>query len=499
VKKLIAVAAMIAAAAVGGIIWIFQPQQELLSACIAKERCGYINDEGKFIIAPEFEATGDWAKDAGRVWRGDRVGSIDRNGRYITEPLSSRLSFNGGGGYSVEVNGKQLMTDHALRPLNSELWDDLNGIKLDRRLRHEPEYIAVGRGGLFGLADGKGKVILEPKYQEIGWRTHEFPLLFKEHNSFGHLAESGQPISAQRWDEAGMFHNKLASVSRAGKCGYIDRAGLVVIPLAFDECRPFHYAGATVVRKENSFSLVGRNGVVIRDSLANAGNPSDDGKPIAVRVQDKWGAMDMKGNFPITAEFDGVEPLDISGPEPMVPLGPRTVAFIVTIQGKHGIMDAAGKWILPAKFDQVDNDYNGDGKLATFRGGALWGFVDLETRKATAALWNEVKATSRAVLVPVRDGSKWGYVDADGNMRISAQFDRAEDFHGDWASVQTGEQWGLIDSKGAQVSPVVFRSVHDVTHERARVTLFESRGWVTRKGRLMGFSETDLKKAGLGN
>jgi hypothetical protein len=42
VKKLIAVAAMVAAAAVGIIIWIFQPQQELLlSACIAKERCGY--------------------------------------------------------------------------------------------------------------------------------------------------------------------------------------------------------------------------------------------------------------------------------------------------------------------------------------------------------------------------------------------------------------------------------------------------------------------------
>jgi hypothetical protein len=316
---------------------------------------------------------------------------------------------------------------------------------------------------------------------------------------FGHLAESGQPISAQRWDEAGMFHNKLASVSRAGKCGYIDRAGLVVIPLAFDECRPFRYAEATVVRKENSFSLVGRNGIVIRDGLAYAGYPSDDGKPIAVRVQDKWGAMDMKGDFPIAAEFDGVEPLDISGPEPMVPLGPRTVAFIVTIQGKHGIMDAAGKWILPAKFDQVDNDYNGDGKLATFRDGALWGFVDLETRKATTALWDEVKATSRAVLVPVRDGSKWGYADAEGNMRISAHFDRAEDFHGDWASVQTGEKSGLIDSKGAQVTPVVFQFVHDVTPERARVILAESRGWVTRKGRLMGISETDLKNAGLGN
>ena len=489
---------MLAAATVGGIICIFQPQQELLSACIAKERCGYINDEGKFIIEPVFETTSDWAKEAGLVWRGGRVGSIDRNGRYIIEPRSSRLTMSGGG-YSVQVNGKQLLTDYALRPLNSELWDDFYGIKLDRRLSQAPEYIAVGRGGLYGLADGKGRVILEPKYQEIGWRAHEFPLLFKENNLFGHLAESGQPISAERWDTAGMFHNKLAGVSRGGKCGYMDRAGLVVIPLAFDECRPFRYAEATIVRKENAFSLVGRNGAVIRDGLAEAGYPSDDGKPIAVRVQDKWGAIDMKGNFPIAAEFDGVEPLDISDPEPMMPLGPRTVAFSVNVQGKHGIMDAAGKWILPPRFDQVDNDYSGDGKLATFRDGSLWGFVDLETRKATTALWDEVKATSRAALLPVRDGSKWGYADADGNMRISAQFDRADDFHGDWASVQTGEKWGLIDSKGAQVTPVVFQIVHEVTPERARVWLAESRGWVTRKGRLMGISETDLKKAGLGN
>nr|WP_249133575.1 WG repeat-containing protein [Bradyrhizobium sp. AUGA SZCCT0177] len=493
---MIVIATLIAAAAVGGIIWIFQPQQELLSACIAKERCGYINDEGKFIIAPEFEAANDWTKDAGLVWRGGRVGSIDRDGRYITEPRSSRLTMSGGAN-SVQVNRQQLLTDYALRPLNSELWDDFYGIKLDRRLSHAPEYIAVGRGGLYGLADGKGRVILEPKYEEIGWRSHEFPLLFKEGNLFGHLAEGGQPISAQRWDAAGMFHNKLASVSRAGKCGYIDRAGLVVIPPAFDECRPFRYSEATIVRKEQSFSLVGRNGVVIRDGLADAGNPSADGMPIAVRVQDKWGALDMKGNFPIAAEFDGVEPLDVFDPEPMMPLGPKTVAFIVEFQGKRGIMDAAGKWILPPRFDQVDNNYEGDGKLATFRDGELWGFVDLETRKATTASWNEVKATSRAVLVPVRVGSKWGYVDAEGNMRISAQFDLAEDFHGVWASVQTGEKWGLIDSKGAQVTPVVFRSVHEVTPERARVTLAESRGWVTRKGRLMGISETDLQKAGL--
>jgi hypothetical protein len=82
-------------------------------------------------------------------------------------------------------------------------------------------------------------------------------------------------------------------------------------------------------------------------------------------------------------------------------------------------------------------------------------------------------------------------------MRIPARYDQADAFVGDWASVMVGEKYGLIDTQGGEVAPAVFRTVFDVFPERARVLLVNSRGWVTRKGRLMGISEDDIKRAGL--
>jgi len=52
--------------------------------------------------------------------------------------------------------------------------------------------------------------------------------------------------------------------------------------------------------------------------------------------------------------------------------------------------------------------------------------------------------------------------------------------------------WKGTSKSGAQAASAAFRSVHEVTPERARVTPGESRGRVTRTGRLTGISGTDL-------
>ena len=294
-----------------------------------------------------------------------------------------------------------------------------------------------------------------------------------------------------------MFYNKLANITLAGKCGYVDPSGAVAIRQQFDECRPFWNKDAAIVRRDKTFALIDRTGRILKDGFEEAAEAAQDDHPIPVRVQGKWGAIDMKGNFTINPVFEAIEPLTLFGPEREVPVGLLTVAYAVKVQGRVGIMDFSGKWILPPLHDQVDNDFNGDGKLATYRNGSLWGFVDLESRKATQPLWAEIKARHRAALQPVRDGRKWGYADIDGKMRIPARYDWADELSGDWASVMVGQKYGLIDSNGAQVAPLVFRTVFEVFPERARVLLVDSRGWVSRKGRLMGISDDDLKRAGL--
>lgn len=491
--------AVIVLALGGGFAWWWmRAPAPLLQACAEKDQCGYIDTAGRTVIEPIYSSTGEWAGDAGRVWRGPFVGSIDRKGNVITKPQYTMLNFNAGGSYSVDVGGGKLrLTDHALRTLNPESWDEIFGVKLNRRLRVEPEYIVLGRGGKYGLADGKGRVILAPKYDEIAWRSNSFPLLFKENGKYGFLNEKGQPVSEQRWTEAGLFYNKLAIVTLAGRCGYVDPSGAVAIRLLFDECRPFWSKDAAIVRRDNTFALIDRSGKILKDGFEDAAQAAQDDHPIPVRVQGKWGAVDMKGNFAINPAFDAVDPITVFGPEKEVPVGLLTVAYAVKVHKRVGIMGFDGKWILTPLHDEVTNDFNGDGKLAVYRDASMWGFVDLETRKVAPAQWHEIKARWRASLQPVRDGKKWGFADIEGKMRIPARYDWADELQGDWASVMVGKKYGLIDSNGAQVAPPVFQTVFEVFPERARVLLVNSRGWVSRSGRLMGISDADLKRAGL--
>jgi hypothetical protein len=473
---------------------------ELLSFCRARQQCGYIDADGQIVIEPRYEAAGDWARDAGRVWQGGLVGSIDRRGTIITPPQYPSFAVNAGGSYSVPVGGKLRLTDHALRPANPELWDGFKGIKIDRTLHAEPDYIAAERDGRFALLDGSGGVIVAPRYEDIGWRSHQFPLLVKERGQFAHIAENGTPISAERWSDAGMFYNNLASVTRDGKCGYIGLNGTVAIPLAFDECRNFWTANAAIVRRGNVFSLIDRGGRILRDGLEEVAIPAEDDNPIAVRVGGLWGTVDSKGDYRVPPSFEAIDPLAIAGDLlPIVPIGRTTVAYRVRRNGKVGLLAIDGGWILQPAYDQIEVDEGGDGKLAAFRDGDKWGFVDLETRKATPASWDEVNARQRADLIPVRAGPQWGYVDGAGNSVIAPRFDDAREFVGDWAAVAVGERWGFVDNRGGQVMPLVFRTVAEYTPERARVVLFESRGWLTRQGRLLGISDDDLKRAGLKN
>src|SRR5262245_48487693 len=70
--------------AFGAAYWLLPGPGELLSFCSARQQCGYIDPDGQIVVPARYEAAGDWVRDAGRVWSGGKVGSIDRAGNVIT-------------------------------------------------------------------------------------------------------------------------------------------------------------------------------------------------------------------------------------------------------------------------------------------------------------------------------------------------------------------------------------------------------------------------------
>jgi len=160
-----------------------------------------------------------------------------------------------------------------------------------------PALRAVERDGRFGYADGRGRVIIAPRYlaagdfgpgglaavlDDSGWsyidrrgRTLIRPFLvdngpdpfagglarFVEHGRFGFFDEAGRVVIAPAFDFARPFSEGLAAVCRGcrlrpdgeyhfpagGRWGFIDRRGRLVIPLRFEEAGDFRSGSAPVL------------------------------------------------------------------------------------------------------------------------------------------------------------------------------------------------------------------------------------------------------------
>ena len=148
------------------------------------------------------------------------------------------------------------------------------------------------------------------------------PYIFQEVNDvgfyisrLGYLDYSGQlalDLTDTTYRDLGTFSEGLAWVvdDAAGKCGYIDKTGQLVIPLEYDTVYPF-----------------------------------SDGMAV-VRQGDKWGAIDQNNNVVIPFQYDGS-------------FGGTDGYMTVQVNGKYGLVDKENQMVVPAEYDDISTFENG--------------------------------------------------------------------------------------------------------------------------------------------
>ena len=89
----------------------------------------------------------------------------------------------------------------------------------------------------YGFVDLKGKVVIEPKWEEV-WDFSEGIALVKRDEKWGWVDKSGAVIEPFLRDVP-IFYEGLIRLERAGKWGFIDTKGTVVVQPEWDEVGPF--------------------------------------------------------------------------------------------------------------------------------------------------------------------------------------------------------------------------------------------------------------------
>jgi hypothetical protein len=217
----------------------------------------------------------------------------------------------------------------------------------------------------------------------------------------------------------------LAKARRAGKWGWINRKGKVVIPLRFDVVTGFDDA--------RGLARIG-----VGENCGKEENSEENDGWQRHSWQCRWGIINARGREIISPRFDGIGAFDDQG------------LAVVSRAGKWGIVDVRGREIVPVRFSELYfGGYTGNA-AALAREGNTWIWFD---RKGRAVIPAHVRNADAGQLQPWKSArNRMGYVDPEGRIVVAPRFDEvSEMFEAGKAKVKLKGRWIWIDARSRGV------------------------------------------------
>lgn len=171
--------------------------------------------------------------------------------------------------------------------------------------------------------------------------------------------------------------------------------------------------------------------------FANAESGSPLLKLAAVKLNDKYGYIDVKGKTVVPIIYEDCKNFNAA-------------MAAVKKAGKWGFIDSKGKMVIPAKFDDA-GFFRYPDRMAPVKVGETWGFIDQTGAFKIQPTYIEAKDFHNGIAA-VKTPDGWGYINFRGNMEIQPSFYFADDFElSDTAAVATNDRIFLINRKGEEV------------------------------------------------
>ncbi len=323
------------------------------------------------------------------------------------------------------------------------------------------------------------------------------------------------PTGPARW---------LFGILDAGRCGFIDRAGKVVIRPRWKarHCvgRTFKSDGLMPLRTAQGVGYIdGRGRVVIPfgdrpETLFAAGTA-----PTRCSTTRKWGFMDRRGSVMLPCKWDCAQPF-------------AEGLAVVCVGRKMGYVDRTGKLAIKVQFRSARPFKNGVAMVETNRGAAAidktgkWivaprgrkttrlmglpfsqglavavgpgknldcGYMNKKGRLAIPTRYPFMSCrpfSEGLAVVRARSANKQklhlgkaGFIHRSGKWAIAARFDDARRFSGGLAPVKLGGKWGFVDAKGNLRIKATYSDAKPFAHGLAAVSVDGEWRYLDRTGR----------------
>lgn len=299
----------------------------------------------------------------------------------------------------------------------------------------------------------------------------------------GFVDTTGKLVIGPMYEDAGSFHDGLASVARTINdtmlFGFMDKKGTLVIPFQFEQVKDFS-CSRSAVKKDGAWQYIDKSGkAILNDSfiLHDSTVDPDEINPrqfqnglLSVKKNGKCGYVDTSGNWKIQPVFiyakDFSDGVAIAG----VNDGPSSDYI-------QDVIDTGGHIVLKLGVDGVGDFADGMASFENEGTSYLWGFINKTGDTVFAPQFaNKPYDFSEGLsIVQVdgkEDGNKDGFLltlDTTGKVvsRISlctdagCIYDSKYGFHDGLLAVKIENKWGYMDKTGKIVIPPQFDEAYD--------------------------------------
>ena len=91
------------------------------------------------------------------------------------------------------------------------------------------------QGSKYGILTSSGKVLVQPKYSDIGhfYKSDYYLACVTYKGKYGFMNDQGKIVIPPQYDLIRNFKEGLIYVKKNGKAGFVDKKGMVIIQLIY--------------------------------------------------------------------------------------------------------------------------------------------------------------------------------------------------------------------------------------------------------------------------
>ncbi|HMQ88481.1 MAG TPA: WG repeat-containing protein [Flavilitoribacter sp.] len=383
----------------GGKIW---PQQYF--PVKQDKKWGLIDAEGQIVLAPRYEAIGEFKAFGYAVMQRDGgVGLLDKSGKEVVPPryedlkvLDSTLIavMDLGEWMVVNLQGKVILPKGYNKV---ELWDN--------------DFLGFVKDGKWGVIRENGTQVIPPRYDEIMQEPEGF-FITRRSDQLGVITDRGREILGNTSQEIRIFNDSLLFFRTGAQWGAIDREGQQVVPPKYDSFRRL---------TDQYVKLVANNHLYLYsipcNQILSQGEYDEfysfSRKYVLVKKDRRLGLMDWCGNLVFSPRYMEIQPYD-------------NQLFRVNQQGRWGVAKGENEVIIPMAYDYIAPLRN---KVCLIKKDGLFGVANVKGQEIVPPRYQRVEVEAGQAKAYIgEEGGKESltlyHFDDDGNLVDESNFSK---------------------------------------------------------------------------